>query len=563
MGNTVRLEGPVTIVGGEQHAHAARRLRESFPGLDARSGGDGQPTITLREDPNLVAGAFAITVSDGATPAIIVTGGPFSGVIYGVEELVQRMARVESQGVSIPVGERTGTPGLPYRTFWNWDHSTNWDTEQVGVQEIGVFNPYGKPPEGFLNDFKRCVDFMSRHRIAALVIYGFLRDTHGGIAASQELCRYANERGVRILPGIAISAYGGVYWEGDHEFNLATWLRKHPELAASMERPVGFQIQDLAFPLNFPRSDYTVSGCPSRPENQQWMEDAVSWLAETFDIGGLNIESGDYGVCGCALCASRRAAREDATRRDGAHEFWSHADMAEFYPRLYRAARSRRKDLWLYSELQWDNMLDREAHAPRGALPDDGIYQHTLNRTYWNRIKRELTAADVAALPTKHNVFRAQFACQWNGSNNTERYRFNGRDFAELCWKARETGVEGLTVWGEPSAFDLTVELSYRAFGRFGYDPTLTWEAFVAQEVAPLMGGTNEAQRGLAMIEDIDRERQIDDGELSKMERDATSIALAQSDDEVSRRWLSLAQRVARRRYNENNRPASVVSAAR
>jgi len=29
-------------------------------------------------------------------------------------------------------------------------------------------------------------------------ISGFLRDSHGGIEAAQELCRYANERGVRI-----------------------------------------------------------------------------------------------------------------------------------------------------------------------------------------------------------------------------------------------------------------------------------------------------------------------------------------------------------------------------
>jgi len=565
MAGTIRLEGPIAVVGAEKHPHASRRIAESWPGVDLQprsTAGDG-PSIILREDASLPEGAYRIRIEDGAAPVVTITGGPFSGVIYGAEEIIQRMASVDQRGVTLPVGQRDAEPGLPYRTFWNWDHSTNWDTEQVGVQEIGVFNPYGKPPSGFLNDFKRCVDFMSRNRIAALVIYGFLRDTHGGITASQELCRYANERGVRILPGIAISAYGGVYWEGDHEFNLATWLRRHPELAASMERPVGFQIQDLAFPLNFPRSDYTVSGCPSRPENQQWMEDAVSWMAETFDIGGINIESGDYGVCGCALCASRRAAREDATRRDGANEFWSHADMADFYPRLYRAAKSRRKDLWLYSELQWDNMLDREAHAPLGALPDDGIYQHTLNRTYWNRIKRELTAADVAALPTKHNVFRAQFACQWNGSNNTERYRFNGRDFAELCWKSRETGMEGLTVWGEPSAFDVTVELSYRAFGRFGYDPTLTWDAFIAEEVAPLLGGSNEAASAMGIIERIDQETPIEDATLATMEREALGVAVAQPDDEVSRRWLSLAQRVARRRYNENNRPESAASAAR
>ena len=176
-----------------------------------------------------------------------------------------------------PCGRRPsrGSPGLAYRTFWTWDHSTNWELSQIGQQEIGVFNPYGKPPGGFLADYKRLVDFCSRNRIAAIVIYGFLRDTHGGIEAAQELCRYANERGVRIMPGIAIGAYGGVYWEGDHPYNLATWLKKNPQFAATMEKGVGFQLADLAFPLNFPRSDYTVSACPSAPETMAWMEEAV------------------------------------------------------------------------------------------------------------------------------------------------------------------------------------------------------------------------------------------------------------------------------------------------
>jgi len=79
------------------------------------------------------------------------------------------------------------------------------------MQEIGVFNPYGKPPDGFLADYTRLADFMSRNCIPAVVIYGMFRDSHGGVAAAQTLCRYANDRGVRILPGVAINAYGGVY----------------------------------------------------------------------------------------------------------------------------------------------------------------------------------------------------------------------------------------------------------------------------------------------------------------------------------------------------------------
>jgi hypothetical protein len=217
--STVRFEGTVDLIGAEEHPHAARRLQQEWPALKWALGahGENRPSIQLETTPELAEGAFRVAVTeDAGAPRIIVSGGPFSGTIYGVEELVQRLGQVDQNGISMARGTSEAAPGLPYRTFWNWDHSTNWDLEQIGVQEIGVFNPYGKPPDGFLSDYTRLVDFMSRNRIAAVVIYGFLRDSHGGIAAAQELCRYANERGVRIIPGIAINAYGGVYWEGDH-----------------------------------------------------------------------------------------------------------------------------------------------------------------------------------------------------------------------------------------------------------------------------------------------------------------------------------------------------------
>jgi hypothetical protein len=229
--------------------------------------------------------------------------------------------------------------------------------------------------------------------------------------------------------------------------------------------------------------------------------------------------------------------------------------MADFYPRLFEAATSRRKDLWLYSELQWDNMLDTEAHAPLRELPAGGIYQHTLNRTYWNKVNRELTPDIVAGLPTRTNVFRAQFACQWNGDDRTERYRFNGRDFAELCWKAGETGIRGLTVWGEPSPYIPTVEFSYLAFSRFGWDPTLAWERFIAEEIAPRVGGGAAAERYLAIVEAIDGSRPLGEAAIRSMMGDALNGA-GHPDGEISRRWVWLAERLARIGYNQRSTPA-------
>jgi hypothetical protein len=560
--NSIRLEGRIALTGADQHPHATRRLREAFPQLhlehvrnDDRNAHNPvtTPVISLATDATLEEGAFSLSVDDStAAPSIQIRGGPFSGVIYGVEELIQKQAVPSGSGIELPVGAIRQSPGLKHRTFWNWDHSTNWDLEQIGVQEIGVMNPYAKPADGFLRDFKRVVDFMSMNRIAAIAIYGFFRDSHGGIEAAQELCRYANERGVRILPGVAINAYGGVVWEMDHEYNLTTWLRKHPELSAKMERPPGFQLQDLDFDLYFPDAAYAMRGCPSRPENQQWMADGIAWLAETCEIGGINIEAGDYGVCGCELCEARRAEREDARRREGYAESWSHADMADFYPRLYEAALNKRSDLWIYSEIQWDNLLDAESMAPLRHLPEGGIYQHTFNRGYWNRARQELTPGYANGLPTATNVFRCQFCCQWNGDRRTERYFFNGRDFHDMAKKAHEAGFEGLTVWGEPSPYNASTELSYNAFARFTWDPVLSWDDWLKHDAGPMFGGEDAASRYIELSETLDGSLNLETSSLERIAGEALDGARSAS-GEVSRRWLWLAEQASRRWFMANH----------
>lgn len=553
MSTHIAFAGRCVLSGADRHPHAATRLREQWPELDWVTPRTGEafpeslPRIELTEA-GTEEGAFRITASDSPSPLVVVEGGPFSGVIYGVEELLQRLASPTRDGFAVEPGVVSKRPSLAYRTFWTWDHSSNWELSQVGHQEIGVFNPYGKPSNGFLKDYKRMVDFCSRSQIAAIVIYGFFRDSHGGVAAAQELADYANARGVRIIPGVAIGAYGGVYWEGDHKYNLSTWLDQNPQYAADMEKGVGFQLEDLAFSLSFPRSDYTRTACPSEPANIAWMEDAISWLVETVNVGGVNIESGDYGVCGCARCVSRRADREDAARREGHAESWSHADMADNFPRLFDATKSQRPDAWVYSELQWDNLLDSTAHEPLKALPQGGIYQHTVNRTYWETHREAITSETVNELPTATNVLRAQFACQWNGDERTERYAFNAPVFAEMSQKAASVGMQGLTIWGEPSPYHASAEFSYLAFGRFGYDASLTWEQFVEHDIAPRVGGTAEAERFIALMGELDNNQHLDVRDLDRVRGEALEGARSTSGDQL-RRWLWLADRANQRRY--------------
>ena len=354
---------------------------------------------------------------------------------------------------------------------------------------------------------------------------------------------------MRIIPGIAIGAYGGVYWEGDHPYNLSTWLKKNPQFAATMEKGVGFQLADLSFPLNFPRSDYTVSACPSAPETMAWMEEAVGWLAETFDIGGINIESGDYGVCGCDRCVARRKNDAEAARRRDDHgDSWSHTDMAENFPRLYRAAKAKKPDLWIYCEMQWDNLLDPVAGDAQTSLPPGGIYQHTANRSFWGRLRKELKRDYVESLPTQPNVLRCQFACQWNGDERTERYALNARVFADMAAFVDKVGMDGLTVWGEVSAYHATAELSYLAFARFCWEPSLTWDRFLDEDLAPRLGGREAAERFVAIAEEIDANQTLPLTRLAELRSEALG-ASARNAGDVGRRWLTLGETIARREY--------------
>jgi hypothetical protein len=545
--DNLALAGAVTVVGGNAFPHVVRLLRTAYPGIAWQTGvtGSGSAIELAVDSEELVEGAFHI---GAAGQTVTVRGGSASGVIYGIGELIRRGGQAPDH-LLVERAPIEDAPGLSYRTFWTWDHSTNWQLSQIGQQEIGVFNPYQKPPGGFLADYHRLVDFCSANRIAAVVIYGFLRDSHGGIDAAQALCRYANERGVRIIPGIAIGAYGGVYWEGEHRYNLATWLGRNPQFAASMEKGVGFQLADLAFPLNFPRSEFTMSACPSAPETMDWMEEAVAWLAETFEIGGINIESGDYGVCGCERCVARRQNAAEAARRGDTYgDSWSHTDMAQNFPRLFRAARAKRPDLWVYCEMQWDNLLDPVAHEAQRQLPRGAIYQHTANKSFWRRLQKELRPDFVQSLPTQPNVLRCQFACQWNGDERTERYALNARSFAEMARVCDEVGMEGLTVWGEPSPYHATVELSYLAFARFSWEPNLTWQRFLEEDVAPLLGGADAASRFVAIAEELDASRLLPLPRLAEL-RSEVMRHYARNEGEPARRWLTLGDQISRREY--------------
>src|SRR5262249_37880267 len=156
---------------------------------------------------------FLLKTMPGSPSVLLLAGADRVGAICAVTELIDFYLGTNGQEAWVQSLSVVENPGLKYRIFWTWDHSTNWALGTEGLQENGAENPYMKPPEAFLRDYKKVVDYMSDHKLNGLIIWGFLRDKHGGVKSAQELVQYAHERGVRILPGIGSSGFGGFFFE--------------------------------------------------------------------------------------------------------------------------------------------------------------------------------------------------------------------------------------------------------------------------------------------------------------------------------------------------------------
>ena len=74
-------------------------------------------------------------------------------------------------------------PALPSSYFWTWDHSTNWVLDDPGLVTFGCHNKYLKRAETFIEDYRRLSDLAAGLGVNGIVIWGFLRDSHGGIEA--------------------------------------------------------------------------------------------------------------------------------------------------------------------------------------------------------------------------------------------------------------------------------------------------------------------------------------------------------------------------------------------
>lgn len=175
------------------------------------------------------------------------------------------------------------------KTWWTWDVRMRWSHGFCGSGE------------SFESNYRAAIDAAGRYGVEAIVIWGFLRDSHGGVASAQRVCDYARDHGVKILPGVGIDAYGGVYHEGSSPWSLDTYLSQHPEAQAVVAdgSPMFHH-----WPPTAPKARKV--GCPANNELMAYYQASLDWLIETFALEGFFIEQGDVGQCQCARCRGRK-----------------------------------------------------------------------------------------------------------------------------------------------------------------------------------------------------------------------------------------------------------------
>jgi hypothetical protein len=388
-------------------------------------------------------------------------------------------------------------PALPNSYFWTWDHSTNWVLDDPGLQNSGCYNKYFKQPGTFLEDYRRLTDAAAGLGIKGIVIWGFLRDAHGGVEYAKRVAEYAAARNVAILPGVGVTWYGGVYYEGAHPYNLSAFLRKYPEA----------RLLDEKGELYTYSGEYGAS--PGHPAFRDWLKESLRWLFREFAIGGLNIENGDMNVDFHPLT--------QALRKD-----WPADDPEPFFFQglCYREALTAIENqlagsLTTYATYTGFNYTDepiqntgmgKKPPAMLKIMPEQSIAQWTLTGMLLPQAL-PLTAfledgAPRAAFenpnwpedlrpPNKRSVGFMHQGSQWHPIG---RYECTVSAIKEACLRAYRSGLEGVSIHGEVTSRYIPSALNYLAFSHFTHWPEDSLRDFGRKTLAQVLGSEKDGE---------------------------------------------------------------------
>lgn len=443
------------------------------------------------------------------------------------------------------------------RMFWTWDHSTEWALNRPGAHTHGSCNEYGRTTQSFLDDYTALLRWCGRNNVDAVVVWGLLRDSHGGLESAKRLCEVAAKENVRLLCGVGLNAYGGVYYEGASPYNLERHLQANPELYAVDAEGNSTNFSIDAVGNRVPLSNTTTPGprgfyhaCPSRPENHEFIAESLTWLFRNLELGGVQIETGDTGVCQCALCRDRRKHPSDT---------FSWEDMALMYPLAANTIRSIASDAWIVCETYSHPEPYTGPKAAPGfgdgkaawadesleKFPRDVFVQWVADR-YLRQGDPDRIWTDKGRVSGKglRHVMRAHVGTDWGWGALRGEVALEW--ISRMVQQSASSGFDGISLFGEVSPFHTGAELNYLALKDFGSaeNPQADQDSFIERIAGPLLGGPAQAVdfvrfAGLLDARFPDRRKDIPAAIASIHGR------LAAMGPEEARRWCWLANQLA------------------
>jgi len=457
--------------------------------------------------PKLPAGGYRIRcVSGRGRKVLLIVGGDTFGMLAGMSDALLH-SEVGPKALVYRGGEKTEKPAFGLRFYWTWDHSTNWMLDDPGMQYQGCTNPYTKRPETYIEDYRRLVDHCIDMRFNAIIIWGFLRDSHGGERYAYEVAEYAAQRGVAIMPGVGTTGYGGVYYEGNHPCNIETYLAQHPKR--------GNMSEDGTYAVR--------QSSPYCPENIEWMDRAMDWLLSEFPIGGVNLENSDlmvdYSAAGKRGRKKLRTGEPDFLK-DQYFAYKSALGVCErLCPQAWNtyatycgfgtggqaanAGANMGREPYFAKHMppsaiaMWTlTGMVREQPVPLRSWMDSPAPKGIYENPNWPR---------GLCPPTPRSAGFLHQASQWHRRfPRLRRGDIAISTFAEGCLRSHQAGLEGIGVHGEVSSCEMPWLVNYLAMRHWTYHPKSTLAEFAAAELAVRLGGEKEAMAFVDCLCDLD-----------------------------------------------------------
>ena len=493
---------------------------------------------------NLEPQGFLISTDPGTTQGVAV-GCDADGLRYGVGELWHYHCGLDVKKI-VPQKPLwlVKAPAFSKRMFWNWTHCTNWDDDLSRVHQTrhvdanGSLEPYLARPNGFVDTFENIVDFQADHKLNGLIVWGFINDAHGGLDTAQAVSKYAKANGVKILPGIGTMGYGGFYFGGNHPYNINTFLSKNPQVRLMVQTD---------------GKDMPGTPCPSDPAFQQWLRDGAEWYFTTLkDIGGVNLEHGDFFQCHCPRCQQQRSLPENDQNY--------HWDMMATQVPVIQTGLKISPDLW-YTYACYDAYHPAMISNPPKFLtqyPKASITQWTYTKMIADPILNPAGSWPLSLRPpvgTNHSVGLLHQGSHWDvkrqwwGESDKSPVAFGGTYslvcdlIQQTCRRAVEDQSEGLQIIGQIGIASPQNELNYLALEAFSWNPQLDYNAWIDVELAPLFGGPNLSRRYFELISSTTKQPQ---GIANDLE-EAQQILARITDSRQARRWMKLVSELRRR----------------